>query len=167
MILFPKAEYKSTFDIPFERLYKQGVRGVIFDIDNTLVLHDAPADNKSKELFSKLRGIGFKTAIISNNEEPRVKEFSKAVGNTVYVYHANKPKKEGYLKAIEMMGLKPSEVIFVGDQLFTDIAGANRAGVFSILVGRLGPEKYFHIILKRILEAPFRLAYHLFGTKNS
>jgi len=166
MSLFPKAEYPNTYEIPFERLYERGVRGVIFDIDNTLVLHDAPADERSQSLFRRLHAIGMKTAIISNNDELRVRSFSDAVGNEIYVHNAGKPKKDGYLKAVRLMALTPEEAVFVGDQYFTDIWGANNAGVHSIIVGRLGPEKYFHIVLKRILEAPVALAYHIFGTNN-
>ncbi len=166
MCLFPKAEYSSTYEIPFGRLYRQGVRGVIFDIDNTLVLHDAPADERSIALFRSLDEIGLRSAIISNNDEPRVRLFAEAVGCDTYVYKAGKPDKAGYLKAAELMALSADEVVFVGDQLFTDIWGANRAGIFSILVGALGPEIYFHITLKRILEAPVRLAYKIFGRNN-
>lgn len=161
MSLFPKSEYNSTYEIPFEHLFSQGVRGVIFDIDNTLVLHDEPADDRSIKLFEKLRNTGLKTCIISNNEEPRVKAFANTVGSK-YVYKAGKPLSKGYIKALELLGTDRKNTVFVGDQLFTDIAGANNAGIYSILVKPIGKEKYFHIILKRILEAPILFFYHLY-----
>lgn len=158
--LFPKEEYKSTYEIPFGRLYERGVRGVIFDIDNTLVLHDAPADEKAIELIKHLREMGFKTCILSNNEEPRTRLFAEAL-DSPYIYKAGKPKTEGYIRAMEIMGTDLSSTVMIGDQLFTDIWGANRGGVHSILVGRLGREKYFHIVLKRILEAPVLAVYRM------
>ena len=66
---FPDEYYNSTYDIDFEALYESGVRGLIFDIDNTLVPHGAPADERSKELFSRLRDIGMKCMLLSNNRE--------------------------------------------------------------------------------------------------
>lgn len=161
MGLFPKEEYKSTFDIPFDDLYHRGVRGVIFDIDNTLVLHDAPADERAINFIKDVQDKGFKTSILSNNEEPRTRDFANAVGSS-YIYRAGKPKIDGYIKAMKLMGTDKNDTVMVGDQLFTDIWGANRAGVQSILVKRLGKEKYFHIVLKRILEAPVLAIYHIY-----
>lgn len=165
MCLFPKEEYSSTYDIPFDRYYSDGVRGVIFDIDNTLVLHDEPADARSKELFIRLHNQGFKTCIVSNNGFERVKDFSDAVGSD-YVENAGKPGTSGYSRALSIMDLSRANVIAVGDQILTDIWGANNAGIQSILVKPLGPEKYFHIVLKRIIEKPIIGLYHLFGSKT-
>ena len=68
---FPDQYVASTYVIDFEKLYEEGVRGLIFDIDNTLVPHGAPADDRAKELFSRLHGLGMKTALVSNNGEQR------------------------------------------------------------------------------------------------
>ncbi|MDO4938651.1 MAG: YqeG family HAD IIIA-type phosphatase [Lachnospiraceae bacterium] len=159
MSLLPKEDYNGTYEIPFERFYDKGVRGVIFDIDNTLVLHDAPADNRSRELFNRLKNIGFKTCIVSNNGLERVKCFAEDVGS-LYVENAGKPGTEGYRKALEAMCLDRESVIAVGDQLFTDIWGANNSGIYSVLVKPIGPEKYFHIKLKRLLEKPVLSSYY-------
>lgn len=165
MSLLPKTEYSSAYDIPFGHYYSQGVRGVIFDIDNTLVLHDEPADVRSRELFKKLHETGFKTCIVSNNKLPRVKAFADSVGSD-YVEDAGKPGTSGYIRAINKMGLKKEDVIAVGDQLLTDILGANNSGIYSVLVRPIGPEKYFHIKLKRIIEKPFLYYYHRKQTLN-
>ena len=69
---FPDVYMESTYAVPFEKLYEEGIRGVIFDIDNTLVPHGAPADERAEDLFARLKGIGFSTCLISNNQEPRV-----------------------------------------------------------------------------------------------
>ena len=76
---YPDQEAGNAYDIEYEELYRQGYRGVIFDIDNTLVPHDAAADGKAKALFHRLRKIGFKTLLLSNNKEPRVKSFCREV----------------------------------------------------------------------------------------
>ena len=70
---FPDEYVASTYVIPFEKLYAEGYRGVIFDIDNTLVPHGAPADERAKKLFRRLNDIGFSSCLISNNQEARVK----------------------------------------------------------------------------------------------
>ena len=80
---FPDEYVASTYVIPFEKLYEKGYRGVIFDIDNTLVPHGKPADKRAVELFSKLHSMGFQTCLISNNRESRVKPFAAAVDSKI------------------------------------------------------------------------------------
>ena len=99
---FPDKYVDSTYEIPFEKLYEQGFRGVIFDIDNTLVPHGAPADERARELFQRLEDIGFRSCLISNNQEPRVKMFNQDIG-TEYIYNAHKPSTKNYIKAMEIM----------------------------------------------------------------
>ena len=74
---FPDQYVASTYVIDFEKLYEEGVRGLIFDIDNTLVPHGAPADERAKALFARLKAIGFRCCLISNNQKPRVEMFNK------------------------------------------------------------------------------------------
>jgi uncharacterized protein len=152
-LLFPTYRCKSTYDIPYKKLYDMGVRGVIFDIDNTLVQHNAPADDRARLLFARLRKMGIKTCIISNNKEPRVRTFAESVGSA-YVYRAGKPLPGGYLRATDTMGVEAGQAVFVGDQIYTDIVGANLAGIRNILVRPLGREIEIQIKIKRILELP-------------
>lgn len=156
--LYPDTYYKSAYTVDYESFHDRGYKGIIFDIDNTLVPHDAPATAKSALLVKRLKKRGFKVEIVSNNEEPRVKSFAAGVGSG-YVYKAGKPGSKGYLEAVRKMGLKREEVLVIGDQLFTDIWGANRSGLHSVLVGRISFKEPPHIHLKRILEFPVRLAY--------
>ena len=100
---FPEEEYPDTYVIPYEKLYEMGIRGIIFDIDNTLVPPDAPADTRSRELFRRLRAIGLKTCLVSNNKGPRIRPFAEAL-RTPYVAKALKPRRFGYRKAMEIMG---------------------------------------------------------------
>lgn len=148
---FPDDYQKSVYVIPFERLYEEGYRGVVFDIDNTLVSHGAPADDRARELFTRLAGIGFSSCLISNNQEARVRIFNKEI-QTNYIYNAHKPSTKNYKKAMEIMGTDCSNTIFVGDQLFTDIWGAKRSGIRNILVNPIHPKEEIQIVLKRYLE---------------
>lgn len=148
---YPDNEVDSAYEVPYEDLYRSGYRGIIFDIDNTLVPHGAPADDRAVALFDRLRGIGFETLLLSNNKEPRVKMFNDRV-KTKYVHQAGKPGKKGYLDAMEKMGTKPETTLFVGDQLFTDVWGAKKAGIVTYLVKPIHPKEEIQIVIKRRLE---------------
>ncbi len=150
-MFFPDDYVASTYIIPFEKLYMEGYRGVIFDIDNTLVPHGAPADERAKKLFYQLHAMGFSTCLISNNQEFRVKLFNAEIG-TNYIYNAHKPSKKNYIRAMEIMGTDKTNTIFVGDQLFTDVWGAKRTGIRNILVKPIYPKEEIQIVLKRYLE---------------
>lgn len=149
--LFPDKYLDSTYEIDFESLYKAGYRGVLFDIDNTLVPHDAPADARAKELFRRLKEIGFETCVISNNKEPRVRSFSEAAG-CHYVYKANKPLPDGFRRGMRLMGTHDYNTLFVGDQIFTDVVGARLAGLHTILVKPIHPKEEIQIVIKRWFE---------------
>lgn len=149
---YPKKMVGSAYEIPYEELYKKGIRGVIFDVDNTLVPHGAPADERALSLFADFHRMGMKTCLLSNNREKRVASFAAQVGSD-YIFKAGKPAVKGYVNAMEKMGTDKSTTVFVGDQLFTDIYGANRAGVYSILVKPIHPKEEIQIVLKRRLEA--------------
>ena len=148
---YPDVYLDSAYDIDYESLYEQGYRGIIFDIDNTLVPHGAPADERSIALFERLRNIGFESMLLSNNKEPRVKSFNDKVGSR-YIYKANKPFPENYQKAMEQMKTIPATTLFVGVQLFTDVWGAKKAGIKTYLTKPIHPKEEIQIVLKRILE---------------
>ena len=148
---YPSEIQDSTYVIPFEEWRGKGYQGVIFDIDNTLVPHGAVADERSIALFQRLKELGFSTMLLSNNKESRVKSFARQVGSA-YIYKAGKPSLKNYYKAMEEMGTNPKTTLFVGDQLFTDVWGAKRAGIYSILVKPIHPKEEIQIVLKRYLE---------------
>lgn len=147
----PDKMVRSTYDIDFEKLYRDGYRGLIFDIDNTLVPHGAPADDRARALFVRLRAIGFECCLLSNNREQRVKMFNKDV-KVHFISNARKPSRTNYEKAMELMGTNKKNTIFIGDQLFTDIYGAKRTGIANILVSPIHPKEEIQIVLKRKLE---------------
>ncbi len=148
---YPDLYISSTYKIDFQRLYDSGYRGIIFDIDNTLVCHGAPADNRSIQLIESLKGMGYRILLLSNNKEPRVKMFNDAV-HVQYIFKAGKPARAGYQKAMAMMGTDVSNTLFVGDQLFTDVWGARNAGIYSLLVQPIDKKEEIQIVFKRYLE---------------
>ena len=148
---YPGEYVDSTYEIDFDRLYEEGYRGVIFDIDNTLVPHGAPADERACALFVHLKELGYHCMLLSNNKEPRVKMFNDAV-QVSYIYKAGKPNPANYRKAMEQMGTDEKNTLFVGDQIFTDVYGANRTGIRTILVKPIHPKEEIQIVLKRYLE---------------
>ena len=164
--LFPDEYVASAYEINYERLFQEGFRGVIYDIDNTLVLPDAPADDRAREHLRRLRQMGWRAALVSNNREGRVKSFSEETGGIPYVYLALKPFAKGYRHAMEMMKTTPGTTIFVGDQIYTDIWGANRAGLRSFLVQPMVTKEEPQIILKRLVEKPVLAAYRRRARKN-
>ena len=155
---YPDKYVSSAYDLPYEQLYEQGYRGIIYDIDNTLVPHNAPADERARQLFERLHAIGFSCCLLSNNKKKRVADFNQEIGAHM-VWMANKPAKGGYRRAMEAMGTEPANTLFVGDQLFTDVWGARRTGIFSILVKPIHPKEEIQIVLKRYLE---RIVLHFY-----
>lgn len=158
--LYPKECAPSAYDIDYKTLYRDGYRGIIYDIDNTLVPDNAPADPRSCRLIRELKDMGYKCLILSNNDLDRVKSFADEVG-AEYIYKAAKPSVKGYMDAMDKMGTDLDSTFFVGDQLFTDIWGANRAGVRNILVKPIDKRERLHIILKRMLEKVVMIFYRL------
>ncbi len=156
--LYPREYISSAYLVDYEALYERGFRGIIFDIDNTLVPHGAPADERSIKLLRGLKDMGYQVLFLSNNKEPRVKSFNDAV-SCLYIHKAGKPKRSGYLHAMEMMETGYRDTLVIGDQLFTDIWGANNTGLYSILVGQIDRKEEIQIVLKRVLEKVILIFY--------
>ncbi len=157
-IFYPDRIARSTYHIDFKKIAEEGIKGLIFDIDNTLVGHDAPADERAVRLFKEIHSLGIKTVLLSNNREERVKSFAKQV-DSGYIFKANKPSVKGYIRAMELMGTDRENTLFIGDQLFTDVWGAKRSGIKTVLVGQLYKKEEIQIVLKRILEKPILKLY--------
>ena len=148
---FPDEYLESTYKIDFEEQYRKGYRGIIFDIDNTLVTHGAPSDKRAEKLFEGLKKMGFQCCLLSNNQYQRVSSFNEKI-QVHFIENAHKPSRKNYLKAMELMGTKIENTLFVGDQLFTDVYGAKRVGIHNILVKPIHPKEEIQIVLKRKLE---------------
>lgn len=151
--LFPKKVIRSVYGLDYQRYFDRGFRGVIVDIDNTLVADNAPANRKSKKLIKKLKKIGFKTCIVSNSSRERVKAFAKKV-KSPYVYKARKPSPKGIEKAMRIMDTDCKSTLFIGDQIYTDILAANNAGVYSILTDVIDKNERKRVKIKRFFEKP-------------
>ena len=149
--LYPKVYLDSTYEIDFEQYYQDGYRAIIFDIDNTLVPHGAPADQRAIALFKRLHALGYQTMMLSNNKEPRVKMFCDAV-DAEYIYKAGKPNPANYREAMKRMHTDEKNTLFVGDPIFTDVGGANKAGNYSILVKPIHPKEEIQNVLKRLFQ---------------
>lgn len=145
---YPKEYIDSAYKIDFKKYYDRGFRALVLDVDNTLVEHGAPANEEAIAFFENVRSIGFKTCIVSNNDEERIKPFATAV-KSEYVFDAGKPSAKGYNLAMKILGCDRMNSMFIGDQLFTDIWGANRAGIYNILVKYIKLDNIFYIKLKR------------------
>lgn len=155
---YPDEYLDSTYVIDFDALYRAGYRGVIFDIDNTLVPHGAPADERARALFCHLKEVGFDCCLLSNNQLPRIELFNQDI-HVKFIENAHKPSVKNYRKAMQMMGTNTGNTLFVGDQLFTDVYGARRTGIHSILVKPIHPKEEIQIVLKRYLE---RIVLHFY-----
>ena len=159
---YPDEYLDSTYVIDFDALYRAGYRGVIFDIDNTLVPHGAPADERARALFCHLKEIGFDCCLLSNNQLPRIELFNQDI-HVKFIENAHKPSVKNYRKAMQMMGTNTENTLFVGDQLFTDVYGARRTGIHSILVKPIHPKEEIQIVLKRYLE---RIVLHFYEKEH-
>ena len=151
--IYPSEDIRSTYDIDFERYYKEGYRGVIFDVDNTLVPHNAPADERAKKLFKRLDAMGMQYCFTSNNKEPRVKAFCEAVGGKYYVYKANKPSIKGYETAMKLMGTDKKEYILRWRSVvYRRLWSEQKTGIHSILCNTDESKEEIQIVASVILK---------------
>lgn len=148
---YPDYAVESAYGIPYEKLYESGIRGLLYDIDNTLVEHDADATEQAVKLMERLKKIGFSVMLLSNNDEERVARFNREI-QVGYIYKAGKPSPRNYIRAMERMKTDCTNTVFIGDQLFTDIWGAKRAGICTYLVKPIAKHEEIQIVLKRRLE---------------
>jgi uncharacterized protein len=130
----PSQYVKSILDITSEELKEKGIKGIITDLDNTLVEWDRPqATPRVMDWFQQMKKNDIKVTIISNNNETRVKIFSDPL-QIPFIYRARKPLANAFYRAAKQMNLKKEEIVVIGDQLLTDILGGNRGGFQTILV---------------------------------
>ncbi|EFM12704.1 HAD superfamily (subfamily IIIA) phosphatase, TIGR01668 [Paenibacillus curdlanolyticus YK9] len=137
--LLPNLRLNSVYDLDIEALARQGIKGIITDLDNTLVGAKEPlATPRLVEWLNKLRERGFKVVIVSNNNETRVSRFANPLG-IPYIHAARKPANRAFHRAFELLALSPEQVVIMGDQMLTDVLGGNRLGVYTILVPPISP----------------------------
>jgi HAD superfamily phosphatase (TIGR01668 family) len=153
-ILQPRERYAKVIDIPIGALVARGIRGLILDVDNTMTTHGNPQPATGvPEWLDRVRQAGIRCVILSNNTPRRVEPFARLL-SLEFEADAAKPLPGGFWRACSHMGVLPSEAASVGDQIFTDILGANLAGIHSIFVDPAQPEGGGFFRLKRLLEGP-------------
>lgn len=158
--LFPKEFFNSVYDINYEQLYKSGSRGILFDIDNTLAPYDmAIANKKIIRLIRKLQDMGYQVSLVSNNSVERVNIFNQPLKLATYP-RAQKPFTKNLRRAMEDMGLNTSQMIFVGDQVFTDVWAGNRIGFTTVLVKPIQIKEQLITRVKRGTESIVLYFYH-------
>lgn len=136
----PRKRVDTIYEIDLDALWASGVRGIITDLDNTLVGAREPlATPKLGEWLKKVNALGFKVLVVSNNNAERVSKFADPL-NIPYIAHARKPLRKGFLRALAQLGLAPHETVVIGDQLLTDVFGANRNGLNTVLVTPIAPQ---------------------------
>ncbi len=152
MNLYPKLYINNVKEITYEILQKNNIKGLILDVDNTLIDYYRNMPEGIKEWCKNLKEQNIKFCIASNsNKKEKIRQVSENLG-IPYIYFAKKPLKTGLTKARKTMELEPNEVAVVGDQIFTDILGANRCKMFSILVEPIEEKDILITIIKRPIE---------------
>ena len=150
----PRFLFPDVYAITDDFLKEQGIKGIIFDIDNTLVGYSTPKPTEQVlNLLARLQGQGIKVAIVSNNNRSRVSYFAEGLGLTAY-HRSAKPLGIFLHRVRRQFGLPASEIALIGDQVFTDSLGANWAGMISILVDPIQGKENAFFRFKRWLEKP-------------
>lgn len=151
-MLLPSLYINSIYDLELEALKQKGIKGIITDLDNTLIEWNRPdATPKLIEWFQTLRKEGFRIIVVSNNNDERVRTFAEPHAIS-YIPKARKPGKRAFKEALRRLELKAHEVVVLGDQLFTDILGGNRLGLYTILVVPIASTDAFITRFNRMME---------------
>ncbi|HHY23877.1 MAG TPA: YqeG family HAD IIIA-type phosphatase [Clostridiaceae bacterium] len=149
---FPNEIVDKVQDIDLNRLTNKGIKGLILDIDNTLVpSFMKEANNDALDWIEKVKNRGFKLCIVSNATKRRVDKFNKKI-KLEAIYRASKPISRSFRKALKLLGLRACETATVGDQIFTDVYGGNRLGIHTILVKPINKKESLFVRLKRFPE---------------
>ena len=148
----PDIYQKSIYYINYDKLYRKGIRCLLFDLDNTMVpAHSSKPTKRLKKLFDELKDKGFKVIIVSNATKHRIEPFKDFLMVDACAFSL-KPRKDKYVKIMERFKYKSSEIAAIGDQLLTDIYGANRLDITSILVNPLTERDFNVTLINRMIE---------------
>jgi HAD superfamily phosphatase (TIGR01668 family) len=160
--LIPNMYQESIYTINYEKLLKNKIKCLLFDLDNTCVgYHEKTPTKELKELFKKLTKMGFKIIIFSNATPKRLAPFS--ILNVVLHPNSRKPFKKNFQKILNQYHYQKKEVCIIGDQLFTDILGGNRIGIKTCLVNPMTTED---LIFTKIFRATEQIVFKKFAKKN-
>lgn len=152
MKLYPDYYCKNVMAISLDFLKEHNIKGIMLDVDNTLIDINKKMIDGAKEWHDKIKAEGIKSIILSNsNKVDKVKTVADILGID-YINLAKKPLKSGFKKAKEKLGLNEENIAVIGDQIFTDIIGANRCNMFSILVEPVSEKDLLITKWKRPIE---------------
>lgn len=152
--LLPRMIFPALTDVAPEALQKRGIELLLLDFDNTIVPYttDVPTPEMERWLAAACAG-GLRLCVVSNSKKPRVKRFCEKYGLDC-ITHAKKPFQRGIRAAKARYALAPEQIALVGDQIFTDVLGANCAGITSILVSAIHNHNFW-LRLRHVAELPF------------
>lgn len=149
---FPDLYIKSVYELPLEELQKKGIKALVFDIDNTIAPFDvAEPDDALVDFFAKLKQMGFRVCILSNNNKERVQLFNRNL-KILAVHKAGKPGTKKVKRALEKLHISPQNAAIVGDQVFTDMWCGHQAGMYCIMTAPICERDQFVTKIKRGLE---------------
>ena len=153
-MFYPNFIFERIWEIDENFLKENNIKALVLDVDNTLTEHGSQEIcEKTSEWLRCMKESGVKLCILSNNTPSRIKPFAQKIGADFVC--GTKPRKRDYQKALEILNLPPVECAGVGDQIFTDVLGANLSGLFSILTRPISKNETAFIKFKRLLEKPF------------
>ncbi|MBR2615994.1 MAG: YqeG family HAD IIIA-type phosphatase [Clostridia bacterium] len=159
-LLVPDLICDRVTDVPFDDFVRQGVKAVVFDIDNTLVSYDTPTPPRAiRDLLLSFDSLGIRVALVSNNSPDRVRIFNESLG-LFAVPDAHKPLKRALRPVLEQFGLRGEELLLVGDQLLTDVLAARLHGAYAAVVQPIKKKENRFFRFKRFLEKPFVRIYY-------
>lgn len=159
-IFYPDIYAKNIYTINYNKLKDKGIKCLVFDLDNTLVPVKAKMTTREVETFiRRLRQNKFTVILMSNSPKKRVSLFKKSLDIPVFSF-SMKPLKRKYKKMLKEYGFDLSEVACIGDQIMTDIWGANKMGFTSILVDKMTKEDFKWTKLNRIVESLILKHFH-------
>lgn len=148
----PSQFVKKVSDIKPETLLEKNIKGIITDLDNTLVEWDRPeATPILIEWLKSMKDAGIQVVIVSNNTEMRVKSFADPLG-IPFIFQARKPMGRAFRRALKIMEVKKENVVVIGDQMLTDIFGGNLNKLHTILVVPVAQSDGFITRFNRIVE---------------
>ena len=152
MILYPDAYLKNVKEITLDFLNKNNIKGLILDIDNTLIDYDKKLLDGVKEWCENLKSRNIKLCMVSNtNKIKKVEKVAKVLG-LEYICFSNKPFKQAFYNGQKLLKLETNQIAVVGDQIFTDVLGGNRVGMFTILTQPIDERDIIITRIKRPFE---------------
>jgi len=155
-LLKPDLKVKSIFDVPLKELRKKGINSLIIDLDNTITKWNSLEVSQEVLIwFEKIKQSGFKACLVSNNPGERVSLIAKALG-IPSIPKAGKPRRKAFRQALKLLNSSRRETAVVGDQIFTDVLGGNRMGLYTILVDPISSHEFIGTKIMRFFEKFYR-----------